>query len=260
MQLHSLLNELYTTKPLEYPLVWGYIISLNEDITAVRIDTKILLSILNINKPALWRILEHGCDKAGYEFNSRNNQIVFRKKINGNHVASMSEISNTEIKEEILSKPPVENQTLFLTQKAEKDKQKTIRWRKYAPLIVMAVERLNLRTGARYLVDGKTVLIQLPKLFKKNYSIQDVIDVIDYKCAQWMIDEKMRIYCRPEILFSEVKFESYINEIRMARGANHIAPTTHYAKPSRTAKEIINNQVSLELDEFKFPELAAKGE
>lgn len=37
--------------------------------------------------------------------------------------------------------------------------------------------------------------------------------VIDLKCSQWIKDEKMNRYLRPETLFNSTKFETYFNEL-----------------------------------------------
>ena len=42
------------------------------------------------------------------------------------------------------------------------------------------------------------------------YTVEDFKSVIDNKCAEWLGDEKMQKYLRPETLFGR-KFESYLN-------------------------------------------------
>ena len=42
------------------------------------------------------------------------------------------------------------------------------------------------------------------------YTVEDFKKVIDNKCAEWLGDEKMQKYLRPETLFGR-KFESYLN-------------------------------------------------
>lgn len=45
-----------------------------------------------------------------------------------------------------------------------------------------------------------------------DYSIEQIKNVIDSKCSDWLDDEKMNRFLRPETLFNKTKFENYINE------------------------------------------------
>lgn len=47
----------------------------------------------------------------------------------------------------------------------------------------------------------------------KEYSVQDLKDVIDLKFKQWNLDRNMRQYIRIETLFNETKFQGYIGEL-----------------------------------------------
>lgn len=46
---------------------------------------------------------------------------------------------------------------------------------------------------------------------KEGFSVEDFKTVIDIKTSQWLQDERMNSYLRPETLFG-TKFESYLNE------------------------------------------------
>jgi len=47
----------------------------------------------------------------------------------------------------------------------------------------------------------------------KEYSVQDLKDVIDLKYSHWVNDPKMRQYLRIETLMNETKFQGYIGEL-----------------------------------------------
>ena len=51
------------------------------------------------------------------------------------------------------------------------------------------------------------------------YTVEDFKKVIDNKCAEWLGDEKMQKYLRPETLFGR-KFESYLNNDSKWKGYN----------------------------------------
>lgn len=57
----------------------------------------------------------------------------------------------------------------------------------------------------------------------KDYSEQDMRDVIDAKVAQWMNDEKMSEYLRPATLFSARNFASYAGEFKPLGEKNEVS-------------------------------------
>ena len=77
------------------------------------------------------------------------------------------------------------------------------------------IEYLNLRTGKKFNNSSKETRAKIKARWGVNgnrRSLQDFKTVIDNKCAQWLNDEKMFSYLRPETLFG-TKFESYLNDI-----------------------------------------------
>lgn len=57
----------------------------------------------------------------------------------------------------------------------------------------------------------KNNLDKIKTRFKEGFTKEDFIIVIDKKCKEWLNDEKMNCYLRPETLFGS-KFESYLNQ------------------------------------------------
>ena len=73
------------------------------------------------------------------------------------------------------------------------------------------IDYLNKRTGKKYSVKTKKTAQLIHKLLDNGFTVEDFERVIDFKCKQWLNNEKMNKYLRPRTLFSE-KFEDYLNE------------------------------------------------
>ena len=79
---------------------------------------------------------------------------------------------------------------------------------------------LNEKAGTRYKhTTGKTRDCIRARI-KEGFTMDDFKVVIDKKCADWLGDEKMERYLRPETLFSP-KFEGYLNEKPRKAGNNY---------------------------------------
>lgn len=73
------------------------------------------------------------------------------------------------------------------------------------------IDYMNKRTGKKYSVKTKKTAQLIHKLLDNGFTVEDFERVIDFKCKQWLNNEKMNQYLRPRTLFSE-KFEDYLNE------------------------------------------------
>ena len=72
------------------------------------------------------------------------------------------------------------------------------------------IGRLNERTGKHY--SYKTdAWLKLISARIKNYSVEDLISVVDKKCDEWLGTE-MEKYLRPQTLFNATHFEDYLNQ------------------------------------------------
>ena len=77
------------------------------------------------------------------------------------------------------------------------------------------ISYLNEKTGKKFDHRAKETRAKIKARWGVNGSsrtLQDFKTVIDNKCAQWLPDEKMISFLRPETLFG-TKFESYLNEV-----------------------------------------------
>lgn len=73
------------------------------------------------------------------------------------------------------------------------------------------IEHLNLKAGTNYKVSSKKTRDLIRARISEGFTIEDFKKAIDNKCAEWLNDNKMKAYLRPETLFGD-KFESYLNQ------------------------------------------------
>lgn len=85
------------------------------------------------------------------------------------------------------------------------------------------ISYLNDKTGKRYKVTQKWKNL-IKARWNEGQRLEDFTKVIDVKAEQWLNDEKMNQYLRPQTLFGN-KFDEYLNEY-------------HYQPTSRVESEI----------------------
>ena len=73
------------------------------------------------------------------------------------------------------------------------------------------VDYLNERTGKHYRASSQKTRRLIKARLNECYTVDDFKKVIDNKCLEWLRDDKMSRYLRPETLFG-TKFESYLNQ------------------------------------------------
>lgn len=72
------------------------------------------------------------------------------------------------------------------------------------------VEYLNQKTGKNFKHTSKVTQRHIRARLAEGFTVNDFKQVIDKKCSDWLRDQKMKEYLRPETLFG-TKFESYLN-------------------------------------------------
>ena len=128
--------------------------------------------------------------------------------------------------------------TITTKSKGEKEKEKnSAKKKEKEQQIKEVVEYLNLKANRNYR-PGTTKTKSLISARLKDYSVEDLKAVIDFKVGEWLENEKMNKYLRPETLFNETKFENYINEL----------PSQATKKSSQSYLE--DNDVELSLDDI----------
>ena len=128
--------------------------------------------------------------------------------------------------------------TITTKSKEEKEKEKnSAKKKEKEQQIKEVVEYLNLKANRNYR-PGTPKTKSLISARLKDYTIEDLKAVIDFKVGEWLENEKMNKYLRPETLFNETKFENYINEL----------PSQATKKSSQSYLE--DNDVELSLDDI----------
>ena len=80
------------------------------------------------------------------------------------------------------------------------------------PDLAWPILYLNEKTGRKYDAKNKGNQEFIKARYSEGRTQEDFKIVIDKKVAEWLSDEKMAKYLRPETLFNRTKFESYLNE------------------------------------------------
>ena len=73
------------------------------------------------------------------------------------------------------------------------------------------VDYLNSKTGSNYKATTKKTQKLINARFNEGFNLKDFYTVIDKKTLDWLRDEKMSKFLRPETLFGN-KFEGYLNQ------------------------------------------------
>lgn len=87
---------------------------------------------------------------------------------------------------------------------------------RYSPSYERIVNHLNDRTGQHYRPSSRKTQSLIHARLEEGYTEDDLMAVIDSRAADWMDDDRMRRYLRPETLFG-TKFEGYLNAAGQTR-------------------------------------------
>lgn len=79
--------------------------------------------------------------------------------------------------------------------------------------VVEVIDYLNQKAGTKYRSTTAATKRLVGARLKEGFTVDDFKKVIDNKVADWLNDEKMKNYLRPNTLFQASKFESYLNEV-----------------------------------------------
>lgn len=121
--------------------------------------------------------------------NKKNAEKLVNKPASKNNKKidyTIKSLDNINIKDLILTEPINNNNDLEI----------------YGSIVM---KYLGKKIGKRYRKIHKHVIARL-----REYSLMDLIDVIDYKYNEWFNNEDMRQYLRPETLFNTEHFDTYL--------------------------------------------------
>lgn len=173
------LNNLYK-KPIEYQLLWIYILGqINDGETSI-IKIKYLKNKFKYNKTKFYRVLRFGLEF----FNNNSNGVCI------------------ELNQQNLIINIVRNKQSTKTTPLPKKNNKE--------LIENIIDYLNEKTNKRFTAKNKQTIRFINARIKDGYNENDFRKVIEIKSAKWL-NSSMEDYLRPQTLFSG-KMESYLNE------------------------------------------------
>lgn len=144
----------------------------------------------------------------------------------------------------------------------DKDKEKDKELDK--ELYVSIVSHLNEKAGTKYKATTSKTKQVINGRLSEGFKLEDFITVIDKKCDEWLGDEKMEKFLRPETLFG-TKFESYLNQkqSKPQTGRKEIVPKWMQKKDTQPSAESIRESCEMMdriMEEMKQKELAERAE
>lgn len=74
------------------------------------------------------------------------------------------------------------------------------------------IEHLNNKTGKKFSHKSSANQKLIKARFNEDYTLEDFIRVIDIKTNEWINDEKMKKYLKPDTLFRTSNFDKYLNQ------------------------------------------------
>ena len=192
--LIKFLNHLYK-KPIEYQLIWVYILGQIDDGNISVIKLKKLKTKFNYNKHTFYRILRFGLDF----FNTENNGVYI-------------ELTNSNLIIKVVRNKKVNNKK---NNKENNDKKQL---KSNNDLIKIVIDYLNEKTSKKFTTKNKQTIVFINARVKDGYAEKDFKKVIDIKTLKWL-NTDMADYLRPQTLFSP-KMESYLNEKNNKKKSN----------------------------------------
>jgi len=137
------------------------------------------------------------------------------------------------------------------TEKEEKTPRKN-----YIKEIKEIIEFLNEKTGKNFKTANQSTRAFITARLNEGRTIADLKLVIEYKCKEWLHDEKMLKYLRPSTLFRASNFENYVVEAEREEAKK--PPKTKMGKETGRAYYVESGLKDLTEEERKKSEIARK--
>lgn len=135
-------------------------------------------------------------------------------------VQGESEDSDQQNDRQMTSRRPADDQQVT-TQEESKESNKVKKENKYKELIVEIVSYLNAATGKNFSSDTKETIKLISGRITDGRTIEQFKHVIDVKAEEWLGNEKTEGWLKPNTLFAQSNFESYLNQKRVIRGGGN---------------------------------------
>ncbi len=117
------------------------------------------------------------------------------------------------------------------------------------------VEYLNERAEKKYKHTSKKTQSLIKARFGEGFTVDDFKEVIDKKTDEWLNDNKMNQYLRPETLFG-TKFESYLNHNPVGSTKSEQAATLAETNPDLIYKLTRMDEITYRLEREDDPVIA----
>ena len=131
----------------------------------------------------------------------------FEQSVVKNQTVNCSDLNNERFKNE----QPIPINYQLTKQLTNKDIKDIVEHSPTEPVPYQeVVEYLNQKTGKNFKHTSKVTQRHIRARLAEGFTVSDFKQVIDKKCSDWLRDQKMKEYLRPETLFG-TKFESYLN-------------------------------------------------
>lgn len=91
------------------------------------------------------------------------------------------------------------------------------------------IDYLNSLAGTNYRASSRKTKDLIKARINEGYTLEDFKVVIEKKTREWINDNKMRVYLRPETLFSN-KFEGYLNQPVKELTTKDLTPYTDFSE------------------------------
>lgn len=131
----------------------------------------------------------------------------FEQSVVQNQTVNCSDLNNVQFKNE----QPIPINYQLTKQLTNKDIKDIVEHSPTEPVPYQeVVEYLNQKTGKNFKHTSKVTQRHIRARLAEGFTVNDFKQVIDNKCNDWLRDQKMKEYLRPETLFG-TKFESYLN-------------------------------------------------
>ena len=131
----------------------------------------------------------------------------FEQSVVQNQTVNCSDLNNERFKNE----QPIPINYQLTKQLTNKDIKDIVEHSPTEPVPYReVVEYLNQKTGKNFKHTSKVTQRHIKARLAEGFTVNDFKQVIDNKCSDWLRDQKMKEYLRPETLFG-TKFESYLN-------------------------------------------------
>ena len=131
----------------------------------------------------------------------------FEQSVVQNQTVNCSDLNNEWFKNE----QPIPINYQLTKQLTNKDIKDIVEHSPTAPIpYEEIVQYLNQKTGKNFKHTSKVTRRHIRARLAEGFTVSDFKQVIDKKCSDWLRDQKMKEYLRPETLFG-TKFESYLN-------------------------------------------------